>query len=301
MRRVGVLASGAEDDPIVQARLAAFRQGLGQLGWIEHQNLHIDYRFASASAEQGQVLAKELVALRPDAILAHTTPMAAALQRESRAIPLVFVEVSDPINSGFITSLARPGGNLTGLLLYEEGITGKWLAMLKEIAPNLARVALVAGPKTTADDYFVRNAEAAGSSLDIEIVPTPVADATDIERGIEAFARTPNGGVLVPPDSTAFLHRDLIVRLATRHRLPSVHSARWWVEAGGLMSYGSDRVDMFRQVAFFVDRILRGASAADLPVQAPTKYETLLNLKTAKALGLSVPPTLLVRADEVIE
>ena len=301
MRRIGVLAAGTESDPIVQARLALFRQELEKLGWIERQNVRIDYRFAHASAEQGQVLAKELVALRPDVILAHTTPMAAALQRESRAIPIVFVEVSDPINSGFVASLARPGGNLTGLLLYEEGITGKWLAMLKEIAPHLVRAALVAGPKTTPYNYFLRTGQAAARSLEIELVPSPVESAADIERTIDLFARVPNGGIVVPPDTTAFIHRDLIIRLAALHHLPSVHSARWWVEGGALMSYGTDRVDAFRQVASFVDRILRGSNPGDLPVQTPTKYETVVNLKTAKALGLEVPSSLLVRADEVIE
>jgi putative ABC transport system substrate-binding protein len=299
--RIGVLASGTEQDQIVQARLAVFRQGLEKLGWMEHGNVRIDYRFAQASAERGQVLAKELVALRPDVIFAQTTPMVAALQRESRAVPIVFIEVSDPINSGFAASLARPGGNLTGLLLYEEGITGKWLAMLKEIAPHLARAALMANPKTTPYDYFLRAANAVVPSLAIELIPSPVASADDIERTIEVFARMPNGGMVLPPDSTTFLHRDLIVRLAARHRLPSVHSARWWVEAGALMSYGADRVDAFRQAASFIDRILRGANPGDLPVQAPTKYETVLNLKTAKALGLTVPPGLLVAADEVIE
>ena len=247
------------------------------------------------------MLSRELVALRPDVILAHSTPMAAALQRASRSIPIIFLDVSDPINSGFVASLARPGGNLTGLLLYEEGITGKWLAMLKEIAPQLARAALLANPRTTPYNYFLQAAEAMVPSLAIELVPNPIASAADIERSIDSFARVPNGGMVVPPDSTAGLNRDLIIRLAAQHRLPTVHSARWWVEAGALMSYGTDRVDAFRQAASYVDRILRGANPADLPVQAPTKYETVLNLKTAKALGLDVPPSLLVRADEVIE
>ena len=248
-----------------------------------------------------QVLAKELVALQPDVILAHSTPIAAALQRESRTIPIVFVNVSDPIGSGFVASLARPGGNLTGLLLYEASITGKWLAMLKEIAPRLARVALLSQPQGPAYDYFLRAAEAAAPSLAIELVPSPVENAADIERAIESFARVPNGGLLLPPDTTTIVHRDLIIALAARHRLPAVYAFRLFVAAGGLMSYGTDHVDMFRQAASYVDRILRGAKPADLPVQAPTKYETTLNLKTAKALGLTVPPGLLVAADEVIE
>jgi ABC-type uncharacterized transport system substrate-binding protein len=301
MRRIGLIATGVEDDPVQQARLGAFRQGLEQLGWIERRNVLIDYRFAHASAEQGQIIAKELVALRPDVILAHSTPMAAAVQRESRAVPIVFVEVSDPINSGFVKSLARPGGNLTGMLLYEEGITGKWLAMLKEIAPSLARASLLANPKTTPYGYFLRAGEVAARSLAIELVPSPVESAADIERTIDSFARVPNGGLVVPPDSTVSFHRDLIIRLSAQHHLPTVHSARWWVEGGGLMSYGTDRVDAFRLAAFFVDRILRGANPGDLPVQTPTKYETVINIKTAKALGLTVPPGLLVAADEVIE
>jgi putative ABC transport system substrate-binding protein len=234
-------------------------------------------------------------------IFAHSTPIVAALQRESRTIPIVFVSVSDPIGSGFVASLARPGGNFTGLLQYEEGISGKWLAMLKEIAPRLARAALLANPKTTAYDYFLRAAEAAAPSLAIELVPKPVETAGDIERAIESVARAPNGGLLLPPDTTTVLHRDLIIALAARHRLPAVYPFRVFVAAGGLMSYGTEQVDMFRQAASYVDRILRGAKPADLPVQAPTKFETAVNLKTAKALGLTVPPGLLVAADEVIE
>ena len=229
------------------------------------------------------------------------TPVTAALQRETNAIPIVFLGVSDPIGSGFAASLARPGGNLTGLMMYDVGIAGKWLAMLKEISPRLARVALVAGPMTTAYDYFVRNAEVAGSSLGIEIVPTPVADAADIERGIEAFSRLPNGGLLLPPDGTTIVHRDLVIALAASHGLPAVYGLRFFVTAGGLMSYGAELGDAFQQAASYVDRILRGAKPSELPVQTPTKYQTAVNLKTAKALGIVVPPGLLVAADEVIE
>jgi putative ABC transport system substrate-binding protein len=301
MRRVGVLAALAEDDPQMQAQLAGFRQGLERLGWPEGRNVRIDYRFAHANVDQHQTLAKDLVALQPDVILAHLTPVAAALRRETRAIPIVFVGVSDPIGSGFVASLARPGGNLTGLLLYEESITGKWLAMLKEIAPRMARAAFVASPKTPTYDYFLRAAEAVAPSLAIELIPHPIETAADIERSIESFARVPNGGLFLPPNSTIVLHRDLIIALAARHRLPAVYPFRLFVTAGGLMSYGTDQVDTFRQVAAYVDRILRGAKPADLPVQAPIKYETILNLKAAKALGIDVPPSLLVRADEMIE
>jgi len=246
------------------------------------------------------LLAKELVRLQPDVLSAHTTPVAAAFQRESRTIPIVFMSASDPIGSGLVASLARPGGNLTGLLLYEEGITGKWLAMLKEIAPDLSRAALMANPKRSPYDYFMRSAKSIAPALAIELVPTPVENAADIERVIESFAREPNSGLVVLP-GTPNEHRDLVIALAARHRLPAVYPFRYFVAAGGLMSYGTDFIDLSRQTAGYVDRILRGANAAELPVQAPTKYETVLNLKTAKALGLEVPPSLLVRADEVIE
>jgi putative ABC transport system substrate-binding protein len=300
MRHIGVLMGLAENDPDSKARLTGFRQGLERLGWSEGRNVRIDYRFAAGRAEHVEALAKELVALQPDVILGQGTPVVAALQRESQAIPIVFVNVSDPIGSGLVASLARPGGNLTGLLQYEASIAGKWLAMLKEIAPRLARAALVMNP-IGSYDYFRQSAEALAPSLKIELVLSPVGTAADIERTIESFARVPNGGLLLPPDNMTSTHRDLIISLAAKHRLPAVYSLRVFVAAGGLMSYGTDQVEMLRQAAYYVDRILRGAKPADLPVQAPTKYETVVNLKTAKALGLTVPPSLLVRADEVIE
>ena len=301
MRRIGVLMGLAEDDQATRARLAAFRQGLEKRGWSEGRNVRIDYRFAPASA-QVQVLAKELVALQPDVILANSTPGTAALQRESRTIPIVFAIVADPIGSGFVASLPRPGGNITGVMLYEASVIGKWLAMLKEIAPNLARAAFVANPKTaTFYDYYLQAAEAAAPSVGIEPVPTLVENATDIERAIGSFASTPNGGLALIPDVSATVHRDLVIALAARHRLPAVYYSRMFAAAGGLMSYGNDLVDMFRQAASYVDRILRGDKPADLPVQAATKFETIINLKTARALGLTVPPGLLVAADEVIE
>jgi putative ABC transport system substrate-binding protein len=301
MRRIGLLSVLGEDDREMKAWLAAFRQGLESHGWSEGRNVRIDARFAAADAERALALASELVALQPEVILAQSTEIAAALKKETRAIPIVFVAVSDPIGSGFVVSLARPGGNLTGLLNFEATITGKWLAMLKEIAPPLARVVLVANPKTTPYYYFVRAAEAAAAALAIELVASPVATAADIERSIASFASMPNGAVLLVPDGTTIVHRDLIIALTARHRLPAVYSARYFVTAGGLMSYGSDRADIFRQAASYVDRILRGAKPADMPVQTPVKYETVVNLKTARALGLEVPPSLLVRADEVIE
>ena len=300
MRRIGVVTADAEDDPGVKARLAAFQQGLDRLGWSVDRNVRIDYRFAANNPDQYQPLAKELIRLQPDVLLAYTTLVAAAFGRESRTIPIVFVNVSDPIGSGLVASLARPGGNLTGLLLYEEGITGKWLAMLKEIAPGLSRAALIVNPKRSPYDYFVRSARSVAPSLAIELAPSPVENAADIERVIESSAREPNGGLVVLT-GTPIEHRDLIIALTARHRLPAVYPFRFFVAAGGLMSYGTDFVDQSRQAASYVDRILRGANAADLPVQAPTKYETVLNLRTAKALGLDVPSSLLVRADEVIE
>ena len=301
VRRVGALWGLAEDDPEMKARVAEFRRGLEQLGWLENVNIRTDERFVAGRADQLPPLAKELVALQPDVIVAQSTPVAVALQRETHTIPIVFVAVSDPIGSGLITSLARPGQNLTGVLFFEDGITGKWLAMLKEIAPRLGRAAFVANPAGTAYDYFLRSAKAAASSLAIELVPSPVTNADDTQHAIEAFARVPNGGLILPPDNTTIGLRDLVIALAARHRLPAVYAYRSFVVAGGLMAYGTDPVHQYRQVAFYVDRILRGANPADLPVQTPTKYDTAINLKTAKALGLDVPPTLLARSDEVIE
>jgi putative tryptophan/tyrosine transport system substrate-binding protein len=249
----------------MRARLAGFRQGIEKLGWSQGRNVRIDTRYGAGRADQYPMLAKELVASQPDVILAQSPPIAAALRRESRAIPIVFVSVSDPIGPGFVASLARPGGNLTGMMQYEAGIIGKWLAMLKEIAPSLTRAALVGNPKTTAYDYFLRAAEAAAASLAIELVPSRVETAADIERAIVGFARVPNGGLLLPPDSTSTLNRDLIIALAARHRLPAVYALRVFVTAGGLMSYATDQVEIFRQAASYVDRILRGANPADLP------------------------------------
>ena len=292
VRHVGVLMGIAEDDAETKARLAKFRQELERLGWSESRNVRIDIRFAPGGA-QAQALAKELVALRPDVILAHSAQIAAALQRETRAIPIVFVNVNDPIGAGFVASVARPGGNLTGLLHYEEGISGKWLGLLKEIAPRLARAALVANPKNPVYDYFIRSANAAAASLAIELVRGPVENAADIERQLDSFARVPDSGLVVPPDVFTVVHSELIITLAARHRLPAVYAFGYLVSAGGLMSYGTDRVDEMRQAAAYIDRILRGDKPSDLPVQAPTRFETVVNLKTAKALGLTVPPGLL--------
>jgi putative ABC transport system substrate-binding protein len=301
VRRIGVLMGFAENDPETNKRLTAFRQGLEKRGWYEGRNVHLDYRWTANRAEQFQARAKELLALQPDIILAHTTAITAALQRESRTIPIVFINVSDPIGSGFIASLSRPGGNITGLLHIEGSIVGKWIAMLKQIAPRLTRAALFANSKTVPYDYFMRSGQAAASSLAVELISSHVENAADIERVINSIASVPDSGLVLPPDATTVVHRDLIIALAAKHHLPAVYSIDTFVAAGGLISYGADQNDMFRLAAFYVDRILRGDNPADLPVQAPTKFETAINLKTAKALGLTVPANLLVAADEVIE
>jgi putative ABC transport system substrate-binding protein len=301
LRRVGALIAVAEGDSEGKRWVAAFQQGLEKRGWSEARTLHIDYRFAPAGA-QAQMLAKELVTLQPDVIFAIPTPAVAALQRETHEIPIVFAALADPVGSGFIASLPRPGGNITGVMQYEPTVAGKWLAMLKEIAPSLTRVAFVINPQTAPFyNYYLRAAEPMSQTLRVELVPTFVENAVEIERSIELFARVPSGGLLVPPDVTTFAHRDPIIALAARHSLPAVYAFRSIVEAGGLISYGIDVADMCRQAGFYVDRILRGDSPANLPVQAGTKFETALNLTTAKALGLTVPPALLVAADEVIE
>jgi len=301
MRRIGVLMNFAQDDPVTKARVAAFRQGLEKRGWSESRNVHIDYRFTDSKAERIPAFAKELVGLQPDVILAQSSVATAALQQETRAIPIVFVNVSDPVGSGFIANLARPGGNLTGVLHLEAGIIGKWLTMLKEIAPRLAHVAVMGNRKTIPLDYFLRSAQTVAPSFAVEVVASHVETAADIERAIESIARMPDGALILPPDSVTVTHRDLIIALVARHRLPAIYPLHLFVAAGGLMSYGTDQDDMFRLAGFYVDRILRGDKPAELPVQAPTKFETCVNLKTAKALGLTVPPGLLVAADEVIE
>jgi putative ABC transport system substrate-binding protein len=301
-RNVGVLVGLREDDPDTQARLGGLRVGLERLGWSEGRNIRIHYRFAPPGT-QTQVLAKELVALQPDVLLSQASPATRALQEATRTIPIVFVGVADPIGSGFVESLANPGGNTTGFLLFEASITGKWLSMLKDIAPGLVRAALVINPKTAPYSKFYLNAaESAASSLGIGLVFAPIENTSaDIERVFETFSRVPNGGVVLPPDTNSNFHSDLLVALSAKHRLPAVYSDRLFVMAGGLMCYSTDRADQFRSAALYIDRILRGAEPSNLPVQVPTKYETVVNLKTAKALGLTVPPALLVAADEVIE
>jgi ABC-type uncharacterized transport system substrate-binding protein len=301
MRRLAVLVNGLQANFEWQRWLNAFRHELEGLGWLEGSNIHIETRFSQNNFDSLPQLAREIVALNPDAIFVNTTPAVKALQQATRTIPVVFVQVSDPTGSGVVASLARPGGNITGFLFYEDSIAGKWLGMLKEIASNLMRAAVVANPKAFPYRYFLRAANAIGPSLGLEIVGIPVENAADIERSIESFAQVPNGGLLIPPDNTIEENHGLLIALAAGKNLPAVYAFRSFVAAGGLMSYGTDVLFQYRQAATYIDRILRGAKPADLPVEAPTKYETVLNLKTAKALGFNVPQTLLVRADEVIE
>ena len=298
VRRIGVLVGLAENDPEMKERLAGLRQGLEKFGWAEGSNLRIDYRFAPAGT-QARLLARELVALQPDVIITQSTPATAAMQPETSTIPIVFAGVADPIGSGFVASLSRPDGNLTGLLQYEESITGKWLAMLKEIAPNLMRAALVANPRTAAFDYFLRSAKALAPSLAIDLVPTPVDSAADIERAIGTFAREPNGGLVLPPDTTTVVHRDLIIALASRHRLPAVYSCA--NRGGGWSHVLRDSLRRLYDRRRLILRILKGEKPADLPVMQPTKFESVINLKTAKTLGLAIPSGFLSISDEIIE
>ena len=300
-RLIGVLINALENDQEMQASLIALKQELERLNWLDGGNARFDIRFTGGNLDQMRGLTKEMVAMQPDVIFVHTTALVAVAQKETSTIPIVFVMVSDPVGSGFVASLARPTGNLTGLLAYEESIVGKWLGMLKEIAPQMKRVAFIANPEATTYYYFLRTAQQVAQSFAIELVPSPVDTASDIEDVIRSFADTPNGGLFFPPNVASQAHRDLVIGLAARYRLPAVYAFRYFPLEGGLMSYGIEQVDVFRQAASYVDRILRGAKPADLPVEAPTAYKTVVNLKTAKALGLDVPPSLLVRADEVIE
>jgi len=301
MRRIGVLMNFASDDTEGQARIAAFHQGLQQLGWTVSRNVQIEYRWGAGDADRIRKLAAELVELAPDVILSAGSPSVAALQQTTRTVPVVFVGVVDPVSSGFVDSLAQPGGNITGFHVYEYSIAGKWLALLKEIAPNVTRAAVIRDAALTAGGGQLGVIQAVAPSVGAEVIPISVRDAGEIERAITAFARSTNGGIIVTGSTLAGFHRDLIVTLAARHKLPAVYYARYFVVGGGLISYGPDFVDQYRQAAGYVDRILKGEKPADLPVQAPNKYELAINLKTAKALGLSVPQSLLARADEVIE
>jgi putative ABC transport system substrate-binding protein len=300
MRRIGVLMNITSDDPVSQDRLAAFVQGLQELGWTVGRNLQIDYRWGAGNVERYRTFAAELVALAPDVLVTAGAPAVEALQRASRTVPIVFTNVTDPVGGGLVASLARPGGNTTGLTLSEYGLSGKWLELLKEIAPRVTRAAVLRDPVAVGIAQFAA-IQAVAPSLQVELSPVDVRDASEIERTVTAFADRPNGGLIATASAPTAIHRQLIIALATRHKLPAVYPFRYYVKEGGLISYGPDTHDLFRRAAQYVDRILKGEKPADLPVQAPTKYELVINLKTAKALGIEVPPMLLARADEVIE
>lgn len=303
VRRIGVLVNVAADDPEAQTSIAAFKQALQQLGWSEGRNLRIDFRGAAGDPERMQAFAKELVSLQPHVILTRSTPVTAALLKQTHTIPIVFTVVSDPVGEHFVESLARPGGNATGFTNVEFSLTGKWLELLKEVAPGIKRVAFVFNPKLApgGGSYYTRLIEASAPTFAVTPTVAPVHDATEIERAIGEFVREPNGGLVVLPDATTLVHRKLIVALAERHRVPAIYAFRIIVTDGGLISYGIDVVDQFRQAAGYVDRILKGAKPAELPVQLPTKFAMDINLKTAKKLGLNVPLLMQQRADEVVE
>ena len=300
MRRIGVLNALAADDAEGQSRMAAFVQGLQQAGWTVGQNVQIDFRWAGGQADDVRRLAAELLALAPDVILATGSETVGPL-RANRAVPIVFVNVIDPVGAGFVESLARPGGNITGFTQFEYSTSGKWLELLKEIAPRVTRAAVLRDHAMPSGLGQFAAVQSAASGLGIEVRPINVRAATEIERAIGAFTAAPNGGLIVTASALVVAHRELIVSLAARHKLPAVYNQRLFVAAGGLISYGPDRSEHYRLAAGYVDRILKGEKPADLPVQSATRHRLALNLKTAKALGLTVPPALLARADEVIE
>jgi putative tryptophan/tyrosine transport system substrate-binding protein len=301
MRRVGVLMPFAADDPQAQARVTAFVQGLAQLGWTDGRNVRIDTRWAAGDADRFRRYAAELIALAPDVILVSGGTGVGALLQATRTVPIVFTQTPDPVGAGFVGSLARPGGNATGFTNMEYGMSGKYLELLKEIAPRIARAGVLRDATVPAGIGQFGAIQAVAPSFGVELRPIDVRDAPEIERAVTAFAGSTNGGLIVIGSALTAVHRDLIITLAARHKLPTVYWDRFFVTGGGLISYGPDSIDPHRRAAGYVDRILKGEKPADLPVQAPTKYETVVNLKTAKALGLTVPPQLLARADEVIE
>jgi len=303
MRRIGVLMNRAADDPEGQARLAAFQQGLQQLGWSDGHNVRIDIRWGEDDVDRERSYAAELVALAPDIVLASGTLSVAALQHVSRTLPIVFVGVTDPVGAGLVESLARPGGNVTGFMIYEYSFGGKRLELLKQIAPSVTRAAVLRDPANPAGSAEFAAIQAVAQSLRVEVSPVDSRrDVGEIERAITAFASSPNGGLILTPNAAAVpVLRDLIITLAAQNKLPAVYPFRYMVNGGGLMSYAPDVVDQCRRAAGYVDRILKGEKPADQPVQAPTKYELVINRKTAKALGIDVPASLLARADEVIE
>jgi ABC-type uncharacterized transport system substrate-binding protein len=301
MRRVGVLMPFAENDSEAQSNLTAFRQAFQMLGWIDGRNVRIDYRWGGADAQRIRAYAIELVGLKPDVILASTPLALQPLQQETRSIPIAFTQITDPVGSGFVASLAHPDGNITGFTTAEFSMYGKSLEVLKEIAPHVTRVAVILNPEQIPQTSMWHAIEAAAPSFKVQLKAAHVHDSAEIERAIDMFARESNGGLIVLPNVPTIAHRELIITLAARNRLPAIYSDRHFVSGGGLIAYGNDRADQYRQAALYVDRILRGEKPSNLPVQQPTKFELVINLKTARALSLEVPSTLLARADEVIE
>ena len=303
VRRIGVLSILAESDLDWRASIKVFEHRLQELGWTAGRNVQINYRGAAGNVERLSTFAKELASMAPDLLLATNTPALAALQRMTDSVPIVFVQVTDPIGDGFVASFARPGGRITGLTNFEPTMGGKWLEILKEIAPGVVRVGLLFNPQTSpgGGSFYSRQIEAAAATFAMQPIPMPLRNASEIEPAVAEFARNSNSGLVIVSDSFMNVHRKLIMGLAARHRLPAIYPFRYFAAEGGLVSYGVDRDDLYRRVAAYVDRILRGAKPADLPVEAPTKFELVINLKTAKSLGLDIPPSLLARADEVIE
>ena len=303
VRRIGLFTNLAADDAESQARNAAFLQALQQVGWTNGANVRIDFRFGAGDAERNRRYASELVALAPDVIVATGSPVVEPLRQATRSVPIIFLQITDPVGAGLVASLARPGGNITGFTNYEYSMSGKWLELLKEAAPRLTRLAVLREAGSVSGIGQLAAIQAMAPSLAVEVRPADVRDADEIERGISEFARGSHGdrGLIVTASGLAIIHRQLIIALAARHMLPAIYSLRLYVPDGGLIAYGADTIDPYRRAAAYVDRILKGEKPADLPVQAPTKYELAINLRTAKTLGLEVPPTLLARADEVIE
>jgi putative ABC transport system substrate-binding protein len=301
VRRIGVLMPGAAEDPENKNRIAAFQQGLQELGWTDGRNVRIDYRWGGGDADRIRSTAVELVALEPDVIFAVASSIIIALQQVTHTVPIVFANITDPVGAGYVDSLARPGGNITGFLLFEYGLAGKWLELLKQIAPTVTRAAVIRDSKTSAGigQWAVIQAMAPSMGIDLNLIN--IRDADQIKLDIAAFAHLSDGGLIVTANPLATQHRELIIRLAADHKLPAVYFERYFVTGGGLISYGAHMVDQFQRAAAYVDRVLKGENPANLPVQGPTKYELAVNLKTAKALGIAVPPPLLARADEVIE
>jgi putative ABC transport system substrate-binding protein len=300
LRHIGILM-GIANDQEGQRRIAAFRQGLQELGWTEGRDVGFEYRWGAGDIDSIRAQAAQLIALRPDLIMANSTIVAKVMKQETQAIPIVFVQVADPVRDGIVTSLARPGGNITGFTGFEYTMGGKWLETLKEVAPAVARVAILHHPQDSNWPGFLTAIERGAPSFGVQLAPTGVSDAGEIESAIDAFAKSANGGLLVLPTPVTNHHRKLIFAMAARHRLPAIYPFRFFAADGGLVAYGFDPIDPFRRAASYANRILKGEKPADLPVQAPIKYELVINLKTAKALGLEIPPTLLARADEVIE